>query len=301
MIEKAESIEPVSYTINGYEYQGIATGEKGQPLIIGLHGWLDNANTFAPMIPYIEGYRLISLDMPGHGFSAHWPSVAGGGYPYHYSEIIVWLTRMFTEIINIEGLAAGQQQPILMGHSLGGTVAVMFAGLFPKKIQMCILIESLGPISSADETLPERMRKSINLQLRQSRSNLRLFPNMEAAIERRMDERNIGGPINREASQWLVQRGLAEVEGGYQWRSDKALMLPSPQYYTEQQVLATIAEITVDTLIIIGDNGLFSKHSNVETRLTAFPQKTEVRLAGRHHLHMEHPQAVADSVRAFIG
>ena len=50
--------------------------EDGRP-VIALHGWLDNANSFARLAPRLEGLRVIALDMAGHGHSGHRPPGAG--------------------------------------------------------------------------------------------------------------------------------------------------------------------------------------------------------------------------------
>ena len=50
--------------------------EDGLP-VIALHGWLDNANSFARLAPKLDGLRIIALDMAGHGHSGHRPPGAG--------------------------------------------------------------------------------------------------------------------------------------------------------------------------------------------------------------------------------
>ena len=50
--------------------------QQGIP-VIALHGWLDNANTFARLAPRLHGLRIVALDLAGHGYSDHRPVGAG--------------------------------------------------------------------------------------------------------------------------------------------------------------------------------------------------------------------------------
>ena len=59
--------------------------EDGLP-VIALHGWLDNANSFARLAPKLAGLRIVALDLAGHGHSGHRP--AGAGYaPVSYTHL----------------------------------------------------------------------------------------------------------------------------------------------------------------------------------------------------------------------
>ncbi|KAJ7388931.1 Serine hydrolase-like protein 2 [Desmophyllum pertusum] len=64
--------------------------ENGKPFL-GLHGWLDNANTFdklAHLLP--ENIRFVAIDFPGHGQSSHrWP-----GMPYLHFEYVADIKKV---------------------------------------------------------------------------------------------------------------------------------------------------------------------------------------------------------------
>ena len=101
---------------------------EGMP-VLAFHGWLDNAATFDHLAPLLKDFRLVSIDLPGHGLSEHKPSSSS----YHFSDIIVEML----EVLNV----LGWQSFSLLGHSMGAGVASYLAGTIPEKIKSVILIE----------------------------------------------------------------------------------------------------------------------------------------------------------------
>ena len=84
--------------------------QQGIP-VIALHGWLDNANTFARLAPRLHGLRIVALDLAGHGYSDHRP--VGAGYAlWDYAHDVLRVAEQL-----------GWQRFALLGHSLGAMVA----------------------------------------------------------------------------------------------------------------------------------------------------------------------------------
>ena len=88
--------------------------------------------------------------------------------------------------------------------------------------------------------------------------------------------------VSREAAELLALRGLMPVPGGYTWRSDNRLTLPSPLRLTEEQAMAFIRRVACPTQLLVAEQGMLAQHKGLLDRL---PFSLE-RLPGGHHLHL---------------
>ncbi len=90
-------------------------GSPGGPRLLCLHGWLDNAASFLPLAPFLQDFDLVSLDLPGHGGSAHRPP----GCDYVFVD---WIHDVLDALD-----ALGWERARLLGHSRGGAIARLVA------------------------------------------------------------------------------------------------------------------------------------------------------------------------------
>ncbi|MGY2289731.1 alpha/beta hydrolase [Pseudomonas sp. SDO528_S397] len=240
--------------------------ENGLP-VIALHGWLDNANSFARLAPKLEGLRIIALDMAGHGHSAHRP--AGAGYAlWDYVHDVLQVAEQL-----------GWKRFALLGHSLGAIVSVVLAGALPERVTHLGLIDGVIPPTATGENAAERLGMALQAQLRLQDKRKPVYDTLEHAVEARM--KGVVA-VSREAAQLLAQRGLMPVPGGYTWRSDSRLTLASPMRLTEEQAMAFVQRVSCPTQLVVAEDGMLAKHSELLSRLTF---KVDC-LPGGHHLHV---------------
>ena len=250
--------------------------------VIALHGWLDNALSFAPMLPYLEGLDLACLDFPGHGDSPPRPDAAR----YHFDDYV------FDVLAAADAL--GWARFHLLGHSLGGAVASVLAAACPERVESLSVIEGLGPLSAPPDRTAEGWRKAVHASHDRPR---RVHAGREAAIEART--RNSDLP--RAGAELLAERGLEAVDGGWQWRHDLRLTWPSTQRYTEPQVLDLIGHIECPvTCILAAPRSRVVPAGLIERRAAAVPGLKLHEVEGGHHVHMQAPQAVAFQVARHI-
>lgn len=170
-------------------------GDPSAPPLLALHGWLDNAGTFDRLAPLLGGHHVVALDLAGHGRSGHRAPATWYPYADFLDEI--------GEVINWFGWSAVD----LLGHSLGAALASTFAAVCPDKVRRLLLIEGIGPLTQpADKTL-EQLRRSHSARVSFKGDGLRVFANLDDAIEARCRS----GNLSPQAARCIVERGVRRV------------------------------------------------------------------------------------------
>jgi pimeloyl-ACP methyl ester carboxylesterase len=261
-------------------------GDPALPPLLALHGWLDNAGSFDRLAPLLGNDRyVVALDLLGHGHSSHLPIGAWYHYVDYFDQIRATLDHF------------GWPRANLLGHSLGGTLASLFAALYPERVGELVLIEALGPLTTTlDDALPQLRRALDQRAAFADKRPLRIFPTLDSAIAARVSANDLSEP----AARAIVERGVHAVDGGFVWSSDPRLTLVSPQRYTEAQVLAMLGGIRAPTLLMLADPATsYLPTAMMNSRAGAVADIRLVRVSGHHHLHLEDAATVADAIRAF--
>ncbi|WP_095110606.1 alpha/beta hydrolase [Pseudomonas sp. Irchel 3E20] len=240
--------------------------EDGLP-VIALHGWLDNANSFARLAPKLEGLRIVALDMAGHGHSDHRPP--GAGYAlWDYAYDVLQVAEQL-----------GWQRFALLGHSMGAIVSLVLAGAVPERVSHLAMIDGVIPPTAKADNAAERLGMALQAQMNLQDKRKNVHDSLDRAIAARMKGLVA---VSHEAAQLLAQRGLMPVPGGYTWRSDSRLTLPSPVRLTEEQAMAFVQRVACPTRLVVAADGMLAQHPELLARL---PFGHEL-LPGGHHLHL---------------
>ena len=260
--------------------------EDGRP-VIALHGWLDNAASFARLAPKLPGLRIVALDFAGHGHSEHRPP--GVSYAiWDYVHDVLQVAEQF-----------GWQSFSLLGHSMGAIVSVLLAGAMPERVERLALIDGLMPYTGEADSAPQKLGEALRAQLALVGKRKPVYAEFERAVRARMQG---VGAVSHEAAELLAQRGLMPVPGGYTWRTDSRLTLPSPLRLTQAHALAFVRALQCPTRLALAEQGMLQAQPQLGALLAGLPLET-VRLAGGHHLHLDDEggaQLVADCFKAFL-
>ena len=253
-------------------------GDPAAPPLVALHGWLDNAASFAALAPLLAPrHRTIALELPGHGHSGHLPAGAG----YHY------LDHVRAVLAALDALELPRCS--LLGHSLGAGIASLAAAAAPARIERLHLIEGLGPLGDDGTHTLQRYRDALAKPPADGKA-LRVFRNVEQAA----GARAIASGLHAELARPIVERGLREAGGGWQWRSDPRLVRPTAIRLAEAQIRALLAGIEAPTALLLSQPVTpYLPTAMMQARAACVPRIAVEHMAGGHHLQLEHPRAVA--------
>ena len=258
----------------------------GKHTVLALHGWMDNAMSFAPLAPYLldDDMRLIAIEFAGHGRSKHRPINSG----YHFSD------HMRDVMFAVEAL--GIKEIDIIGHSLGAIAISMLAGVYPERFRRLVCIECYGPPFVSDHhSLPQEMaERLLKLDYTRNRS-YKTYPQLEQLVQARIQ----AGKMKAESAALLMRRNVEETENGYRFISDRRLSLGQPLLMSEGQVQEFLARIQAPVLMIEGQQGFVPHWPHLKGRYDKTPSLQLVSLPGGHHLHMDEPQSVAHAIREF--
>jgi len=270
----------------GLRVAALAWGPDDGARVLALHGWLDNAASFARLAPLLDGVRLVALDLPGHGRSDHFP----GGWVHHFVD---WVP-----VVLEAADALGWERFNLLGHSMGAGISSLVPAVSSDRVLRIVLIEGVGPLSGPAEGAPERFAAALADEVRLTqRPDRGPYPDMDSAVLARMR----GTDLEPDHARLLVDRGAVTTADGVRFRHDPRLKLRSRLRMTEEQVRAFLAVIRCPVLVIRATHGFPFPADEAAARAARIPDCRVVEVEGDHHVHLTAPDLVAGEIRAFFG
>ncbi|WP_083601751.1 alpha/beta fold hydrolase [Vibrio quintilis] len=278
-----------TYHISGNQ---LAALESGTPSATGisvvfLHGWLDNAASFSPVLARLEmdtpGVHFCALDLPGHGLSGH--KSTGNYYTFH--DYIDDVHQVLTDI--------PAKTVILAGHSLGGLIASCYSAAFPERVSDIILIEALGPLAESPQDCVRRLRNGVLSRERIRRKVAKKgFRSLQQALSLRANRSGVAEKCIRP----LVERGLEMRDDRWFWRADPMLSADSLYRMAESHATAILKAIQCPVTLIRGTQGY--EYLMQPERLSLMENITVHTLPGGHHCHLEQPDQVAQMIDGVV-
>lgn len=265
-----------------YQHNGISAKTR----VLMLHGWLDNKASFDPMMPYLDQFECVAIDMVGHGQSTHRESHS----LYHYIDYV----RDVGYVLD----ALGWDSCHLLGHSLGGAVALISASAFPKQVSSLAMIDILHPIVRAPHIGPTFLSKSLRQFAAFDPDRQKYFPDLPSAVRARLKAGT--SEQTYKAAEIIMQAATEKTAKGYRLRSDARLNFRAPLMFDQEQVFAYIDALKQPALALLATKGIVLPHGDAQNTLAKFKLLNVRHFDGGHHVHMEHPKAIATAYVRFI-
>lgn len=269
------------FRLPALELQALTNGPRNGPVLLALHGWLDNAASFQPLLPYLNDFQVYALDFPGHGWSAHRSPDAWYSFVEWVADVVTLLQHQnWTEVH-------------LVGHSMGGFVAQLVAAAVPERLASLHLIEAFGLLTQDPQTAPEQLQRALAERQQLFHRQPPVYRDLERVIRLRAEKSQLTPAL----AELLVRRNMYQDARGWHWRVDPRVRLASPVRFTVAQATALIGAIQTPVQLIRGSQGYEQLTSAIAQWGHLQPEMAVTEIAGGHHVHMEQPEKVAVELR----
>jgi pimeloyl-ACP methyl ester carboxylesterase len=279
----ADDVKEIEFIVGSKKIAALSNGNDQAPLMLCLHGWLDNAASFRPLMPYLTDFHVIAIDWPGHGHSCH----RGEDAHYHFLDWVYDLVKLFQSqqwtAVNI------------VAHSMGGMIASAFAAAFPEHVKSLTLIDSIGFLALNSDKTTTQLREGMLSRLSRSDKNVRSHVSIESAVT----ARTLVSDLSAENAELIVRRGIKHNPDGYLWRSDNRLRAVSPYRFTLAQAKQLITDVKAPIQLLYGDNGMEMVAIGLQEFGDLFNSLVVHKLNGGHHVHMEKSEQAAKLIVEF--
>lgn len=275
----------MTWTVRGRAFAGLQWGEPvGRPVVF-LHGFLDHAGAWSRVAEGLPGWRL-AYDHRGHGRSAHVSAADDDAFvTYHFSEYLA----------DLDGLVAQLGPVVLVGHSMGGTIATMYAGVRPDRVLGVVSVDGLG-LSDGAEGAVTRMAEFLD-GVERLPVNKR-FDSVEDAAARL---RRTHPSLDEAWSVELAARSLRALDGGYSWSWDARHRLRSPVPYRQDHHARFLRRIRCPVMSVHPEHSPFHDHDVAALEREIAALQIVVIANSGHMVHLDAPERLTECIASFLG
>ncbi len=273
------------------------TPSPTMPPLVMLHGWMDVAASFQFVVDAFEADRhVVAIDWRGFGGT---DTPAADTYFFH--EYLGDLDRLLAALFG-DGATVD-----LLGHSMGGNVAMLYAGVRPGRVRRLVNLEGFGMPRTTPDEAPARIARWLDSLA--TTEQLRPYASIDAVAERL---RKTNPLLREDRARWLAGEWSASLtcatDGQRHLRADPNHKRSSPQQAQVDEWLASWRRIEAPVLWIEGDRTDLSGWWGTRYTKTEFHERlAQVRDVERHivspaghMLHHDRPEDVARLVEGFL-
>ena len=288
-------IRGLSYHVRHWGDASMVTAER--PPLVMLHGWMDVGASFQFVVDALTDDRyVVAPDWRGFGLTDT-PQEDS----YWFADYLGDLDALIDATLKP---FAGLTQVDLAGHSMGGNVVMIYAGVRPQRIRRLVNLEGFG----MPATVPSLAPKRYAMWLDELKKPVAIHPYKTLeAVATRLRKTNPLLPADRAA--WLAAHwSRQDAQGRWQILGDPAHKRSNPLLYQRDEVLACWKLITAPVMWVEGDQTdigkwwgeRYSKAEFHERFATVARRETHVLSPAGHMLHHDQPEALARLLEAFL-
>lgn len=288
--------------VRGLRYQVHAWGDAtlvapDRPPLVLLHGWMDVGASFQFLVDALATPRFV-LAPDWRGFGGSLAPSATDSY---------WFADYLADLDALLDHFASDQPVDLLGHSMGGNVVMLYAGVRPARIRRLINLEGFGMPRSVPAQAPGRYARWLD-ELK-APQRLRDYASLDE-VAHRLRQNN--PRLTAERASWLAPHWARQTAAGrWEIQGDPAHKRSNPLLYRVDEVLACWARITAPLLWVEGRQTDVSKwwgnsypRSDFEERLASIASTVSIERmmledAG-HMLHHDQPEQLSEHIERFL-
>ena len=280
--------------IRQHNYHCRHWGNPDAPIIFMVHGWMDMSASFQFVVDCLEqDWHVIAPDLRGFGLTTG-PATDAYWFPDYLADIDALLRHYSpTNPVN------------LVGHSMGGNVVGLYAGICPERVAKLIMLEGFGLPTTSPQDAPKRYQKW--LAELASVPTMRTYANL-SEVAQRLQKTN--PRLSHERAHFLAQHWSRQnTLGTFEILGDPAHKTTNPILYRVEEIMACWQHITAPVLWVEAEDtdawtwlgGKEQARAEADRRLTFLHNVKQVTVANAGHmLHHSQPDKVAHIIEQFL-
>ena len=269
----------------------------GKVPLVMVHGWMDVSASYQFVVDaFARDHYVIAPDWRGYGLT-ELPHADNYWFPDYLADLDFLLDHY-----------AGEQRVDLVGHSMGGNIAMLYSGARPQRIRSLVNLEGFGMPASRPSQAPARYAKWIGELKAYHRGEMELkaYDSVQGVARRLMKTNR---RLTQDKADWLAQHWAQQGPDG-QWRilGHAAHKIVNASLFRVDEVLEIYRAIQVPVLAVEASDDSLGQWWQGKFTLAEYHERlkaiSDVRL-GRiedagHMLHHDQPAELARLIEDFL-
>lgn len=220
----------------------VTWGNEGAPPVLLIHGGHDHCRNWDWVAQSLQkDYFVVAPDLRGHGDS-QWLV----GSPYSMVDFLYDIEQLVHQL--------GYKQISVIGHSLGGMIALLYAGLYSEKVNRALSIEGMAGYNLRFDRAPEQIRSRMRNWIESTRGlasrTPRRYPTIAEAFQRMQ---SVNSYLTTEQARHLTIHGSNQNENGtYSWKFDNYTRVFGPVRLANEEIEYLYSQIDCPVLLVYG-------------------------------------------------